>query len=265
MTFRRRLREREPEYVARSLTGLPEDLPGVAVLREDLVKDAPAQVALSVRGMDTEHAWMLREQIGKSAAREVLMSLRGIDTERAWKLREKRAKAQYYPALLDGLGGIDTPEAWRWREDLMEEYLPWVLMSLRAVFSPRAWQLRQEYIHRAPKIVIKTFGRSEDPQAYELRNAAKFYAKEVLDSLSGLDSGPAWALRADLRAKWPNTVVSSLGAGAQSERAWNFRWEMLRDNPDNFLLIKHIVKATLRTLGENEDFLGDDDDEGDLT
>jgi dTMP kinase len=245
---------------------MSEEYPGMIELREELVDLAPQHVALSIRGKDTEHAWKIRGMIKKRAAREVLLSLKGIDTDQAWKLREKRAKSEHFPALLESLGGIDTDRAWEWRERLLEEYLPWVLMSLRGVWSERAWALREEHIDRAPKIIIKTLGRSDDPRAWELRDRAKLYAKEVLDSLSGLDSGPAWALRLALRDKWPNTAVSSLGAGAQSERAWKFRWEMLRDNPDNLLLLKHVVKATLRTLEEDfEDEEDDDDDEGDFT
>jgi len=80
-----------------------------------------------------------------------------------------------------------------------------------------------------------------------------------------MDSGPAWALRLELRGKWPNTVVSSLGAGAQYERAWNFRWEMLRDFPDNILLAKHVVKANFRALDVDDCILDEDDDGGNFT
>jgi dTMP kinase len=264
MRFRERLKDREPVYVARSLGGLLE-VPEVVSLRMELLERAPEQVALSVRGQETQHAWLVRDTIGKAAAREVLMSLRGLDSEQAWALREKRARERFYPALLESLGGIDTERAWRWRETLIEEFLPWTLMSLRGVLSERAWALREEHIQRAPKIIVKTVGRSEDPRAWKLRNAAKLFAKEVLDSLSGIDSGPAWSLRMELRNKWPNTVVSSLGAGAQSERAWKFRWEMLRDNPQNLLLMKHVVKAVLRTSDLEDDFFDDDDDEGEFT
>lgn len=263
LRFRQMLKDREPVYVARSLSGTPE-LPEYSALRQELYEVAPAQVALSLRGMDTDLAWSLRESIGKKAAREVLISLRGLDTERAWILRDKRAKDRFFPPLLESLAGIDTPRAWQWRESLADEFLPWVLMSLSGLQSDRAWDLRAEHVHRAPKIIIKTIGRSDDPRAWRLRDAAKFNAKEVLDSLSGLDNANAWALRLELKMKWPNTAVSSLGAGAQSERAWRFRWEMMQQNPGNLLLIKHLVKATLRTLELDEDF-DDDDDDGDLT
>lgn len=265
MRFRSLLKEKEPVYVARSLSGLSELLPGVTEMRRELIDKAPEMVALSLRGQDTELAWELREEIGKQAAREVLVSIRGIDTERAWALREKRAKDQYFPSLLESLAGIDTPRAWEWREKLAEEFLPWVLMSLRGLLTERAWVLRQEHISRAPKIIIKTLGRSDDPRAWALRETAKNFAKEVLDSLSGLDNAPAWSLRMELKEKWPNTVVSSLGAGMQSERAWRFRWEMLRLHPENLLLLKHLVKAVLRTADLDDDLYDDEDDDGDMT
>lgn len=262
--FRHRLKDRESVYVARSLYGLPE-IPEITALRSELLETAPAEIALSLRGADTELAWQFRDRIGKKAVREVLMSLRTIDTDRAWELREKRARERNFPALLESLSGIDSPRAWNWRESLLEEFLPWVLMSLRGVYSERSWDLRQEHIERAPKIIVKSLGRSEDPRAWSLRHFSKHNVKEVLDSLSGLDSGQAWTLRKELREKWPNTAVSSLGAGAQSERAWKFRWEMLRDHPDNLLLMKHLVKAALRTYESDIDFLDDDDDEGEFT
>ena len=88
----------------------------------------------------------------------------------------------------------------------------------------------------------------DDPRAWEIREASKPYAKEVLDSLSGLDSGAAWRLRLELKDKWPNTAISSIGAAAQSERDWTFRWDMLREYPGNHLLAKHLVKAHRKSL-----------------
>jgi hypothetical protein len=262
MDFRERLKEKEPVYVARSLSGMVLH-PRAIELRRELAAVVPAQVALALRGNTTEEAWELRDRIRKEAPDEVLISMRGIDTERAWAFREKKAKDKHFPALLESLGGIDSEIAWAWRERLADEYLPWVLLSLWGVFGERAWRWRQEHIGRAPKIVIKTLVRSDDPRSWELRDRVKFLAKEVLDSVSGLDSGRAWALRVALRDKWPNTTVSSLGAQNQAERAWNFRWEQLGRNPDNILLLKHVVKATLRAsqMGseeEEEDGLDDE-------
>jgi len=264
MEFRQELKDREPEYVARSLTGLPLELPEGLDLRNHLLEKAPRYVALSIRGKASEAAWDLRRRIGKSAIREVLLSIRGLDTEEAWELREKRGRSGYFPALLESLGGLDTPRAWKWRDELIGQFLPWVLMSLRGLQSDEAWELRRRHVQRAPKIIVKTIGRMQDERAWEIREASKFYAKEVLDSLGGLDSGPAWNLRQELREKWPNTAVSSLGARMQSERAWRFRWDMLRENPDNLLLVKHIVKATLRLFDDESDDL-DEEETSDFT
>lgn len=260
MGFRERLKDDEPIHVARSLSGMSFD-PRACALREALVEVVPQQIALAIKGQDTEHAWALRDRIGKKAAREVLVSVRGLETEQAWALREKRAKEKYFPSLLESLSGLDDDRSWEWRERLSAEYLPWVLISLRGLGSERAWELRLEHISRAPKIIIKTIGRSNHPYAWQLRDAAKRFAKEVLDSLSGLDSGDAWRLRVELKEKWPNTAVSSLGAGNQSERAWKFRWDMLEANPDNLLLTKHLVKASMRAA-DDSDF---DDEEDDFT
>lgn len=262
MKFREQLKRKEPVYVARSLSGMAQD-PLAIALRRELARYAPEPVALSLRGNDTEEAWKLRDLLRKEATNEVLVSLRGLDSERAWAFREKKIKSKHYPALLESLGGIDSEIAWAWRERLADEYLPWVLLSLRGLYSDRAWEWRLDHIPRAPKIIIKTIGRSEDPRAWELRDRAKYLAKEVLDSISGLECGSAWSLRLALRDKWPNTTVSSLGAGNQSERAWNFRWEQIGRNPENLLLLKHIVKASMRASVDEADL--DDESEDDLT
>ena len=60
------------------------------------------------------------------------------------------------------------------------------------------------------------------------------------------DAAAGWELRMALKEKWPNTSVSSLGAGNQSERAWKFRWDQLHSYPDNLLLLKHIAKSSTR-------------------
>jgi dTMP kinase len=264
MNFRDRLKETEPVYVARSLCGLQLH-PRAIALRREMATVAPEQVALALQGNPTEEAWELRDLLRKHAQNEVLISLRGLDSERAWEIREKKTKEKHYPALLESLGGIDSDVAWAWRERLAEEYLPWALLSLRQVFGERAWRWREEHIARAPKIVIKTLGRSDDPRAWDLRDRAKLLAKEVLDSISGLDSGQAWNLRLALQDKWPNTTVSSLGAGNQSERAWKFRWEQLGRNPDNLLLLKHVVKAVFRASMAGEDAEEEDGLDDELT
>ena len=247
MDLREELKGEVPVYVAGSLSGMGKN-PRACQLRLELADVVPGQIALAVRGSDSEHAWEIREKVGDTAAAEVLMSVRGMDTERAWELRKERDKDKYARELLESLGGIDSEEAWELRDRLSDEYLPWVLISLRGLKSDRAWELRQEHVCRAPKIIIKTIGCSDDPRAWEIREASKPYAKEVLDSLSGLDSGAAWRLRLELKDKWPNTAISSIGAAAQSERDWTFRWDMMREYPDNHLLAKHLVKAHRKSL-----------------
>jgi dTMP kinase len=266
MNFRERLLRVEPFYVAQSLSGMALYERAIE-MRERLADVVPEQIALALRGNDTEEAWALRARLKKDAPSEVLMSLRGIDSERAWEIRDKRAeKRTYFPEFLESLGGLDTDRAWQWREELAEEFLPWVLLSLRGLKSDRSWEWRRRYVLSAPKFIIKSIGRSEDPRAFELRSMAKTFAKEVLDSVSGLDSGPAWELRLALADKWPNTAVSSLGAGNQSERAWRFRWEQLSKYPDNLLLLKHIAKAALRSQDQLADeSLGDDEEDVDFT
>lgn len=246
MNFRERLKDSASFYVARSLSGMALE-PNAIRLRGELASAEPEQIALALRGNDTPEAWELRHQLEKKASKEVLLSLRGLDTPEAWDIRDKRAeKKRYNPALLESLGQIDSERAWDIRERLSEDYMPWVLLSLRGLRSDRAWSWRLDNVHRAPKIIMKTLGRIDDPRAWDLRHKAMNHAKEVLDSISGVENALAWKLRTELKDKWPNTSVSSLGAGNQSERAWNFRWTQLAAYPENLLLLKHIAKAGVR-------------------
>jgi dTMP kinase len=264
--FRERLKDREPFYVARSLSGMADD-PNAILMREELADVAPEQIALALRGNETAQAWELRNKLKKEAPNEVLLSLRAIDSPEAWEIRDKgEKKKRYYSALLESLGGIDTDRAWELRDRLAEEYMPWVLLSLRGLLSDRAWEWRDLHVHHAPKIIMKTLGRMEHPRAWELRQRAMNHAKEVLDSVSGIETSQAWELRMALRDKWPNTCVSSLGAGNQSERAWNFRWSQLEQYPENLLLLKHIAKAAVRSQEMlAEDYVEDDDEDADFT
>ena len=263
MNFRRRLIQVEPIYVARSLSGM-QTREDAAAMRAELADVVPQHVAVALRGNDTEAAWELRQRIMKAAPLEVLLSLRGIDSEQAWKIREKRVKKrQFVPAFLESLGGIESERAWEWRENFAEEFVPWVLLSLRGLRDDRSWEWRAQHVHHAPKLIMKSIGRSEDARAWELREASKEYAKEVLDTISGLESSPAWKLRTELAEKWPNTCVSSLGAGNQSGRAWSLRWAQFDLNRDNLLLFKHVAKAALRAKGDAD--VSEDEDDPDFT
>ncbi len=255
IAYRKKLMDAVPFYVARSLAGMKTQ-PEAMEIRRQLAGLEPQQVALSLRGIDTPEAWELRQRLRDDALREVIASLRGIDTEQAWKTREYRFRKKFYEPIAESLTGNESERAWEMRGKMKAHALPWVLMSLRGCRSERAAQLRMDYIDKAPKIIIKTIGRRVDDEAWEIRERVKSNAKEVLDSISGLDVEPAWRLRHELADVWPNTAVSSLGAGNHSERAWRFRWEMLDKNQDNLLLVKHIVKAALRE--EEDEELEDD-------
>ena len=256
MEYRERLLPAAPFFVARSLSGLKRNEQAMK-LRARLVSHVPGQVALSLRGIDSQEAWALRQRLRDEVPREVIASLRGIDTDQAWRFREQHLKKRYYEPLAESLGGIDSDRAWALREEMADRALPWVLMSLRGCWSDRAWQWRFQYVDRAPKIIVRTIGRQDVDGAWTIRERVKTYVKEVLDSVSGLDSERAWKLRFELADRWPNTAVSSLGASNQSERAWRFRWEVLRKDPENLLLVKHLVKAAVRAA-EAEDEVEED-------
>jgi dTMP kinase len=249
--YRRRLLGTAPFFVARSLRGMKRNQEAME-LRKKLALREPVQVALSLRGSETPDAWGLRQRLRDDAPREVVASLRGIDSEEAWKWRRAYFKKKFYEPLAESLGGIDTDQAWEMRAAMEQKALAWVLMSLRGCRSERAWECRFKYCAKAPKIIVRTIGRRDEDRDWEIRRLCREYAKEVLDSVSGLDSERAWQLRFDLRDRWPNTAVSSLGASNHSERAWRFRWEQVQRHPENLLLVKHVVKAVIRAEEDEE-------------
>jgi dTMP kinase len=232
----------EPGYIALSLTGLP--LEGEALeLRRNLKKKAPREAAESLKGLECDISMQLREELFEESPEGVLESVKGMDTNRAWAFRDKCGKKFHPEALAESLRGIDSPRAWEIRNRLPEKYSAWVLRGLGPLESEQAWEMRERFIDLAPKLVAKTLDGLDSDRAHDMRERIGSQAKEVLDSLKGLESPRAWKLRESLKDIYASTAVSSLNAPNNSAGAWRFRDEMLRSHPDDLLLVKHIVQA----------------------
>ncbi len=244
--LRSELTEKEPGYVAKSLTGLP--LEGEAFeMRHHLKEHAPREVAESLKGLDCDISKQLREELFEKSPEGVLDSVREMDTEHAWSFRRKCGKKFQPEALAESLRGIDTPEAWKVRDKLPDRYMPWVLRGLGPLQSEQAWELRERFIELAPKLIAKTLDGLDSDRAFDMRERIGGKAKEVLDSLKGLESPRAWKLRESLRDIYASTAVSSLNASNDSAEAWKFRDKMLRSHPGDLLLVKHIVQSLKAT------------------
>jgi dTMP kinase len=240
--LRRELMDIEPGYVARSLAGFP--LEGDALgIREQLKNSAPSEVARSLKGMADEASMLMREELFDSAPDGVLLSLKGIDTDPAWKLRDRCGRKLHREALAESLSRIDSPRAWEIRNRLLAKYAAWVLRGLGPLGSDNAWQLREQFLGLAPKLVARTLNGLDTDRAYDMRERIGNAAKEVLDSLHRLESDRAWSIREKLKDIFPSTAVSSLGKFNDSEKAWNFRHNMIVSHPGNLLLLKHVVES----------------------
>ena len=244
--LRRELIEREPEYVARSLTGFP--LEGEAYeMRLKLKNASPSEVAASLKDLECEASMQLREELFTTAPEGVLAGIRGMDSEEAWEFRNRCGKKLYREALVESLVGIDSPRAWKIRHRLLPKYAPWVLRGLGSIDSEDAWKLRGEYVSLAPKLIAKTLNGMDSDQANDMREMIGDSAKQVLDSLQYLESERAWIIRRRLKDTYPSTSVSSLGKTNDSQDAWRFRSDMVKSYAGDLLLLKHIVESLWET------------------
>ena len=250
LALREEIEEIEPRYVAYSLYRAPCE-GGWRDLRDRLLADAPVEIGRSIRYLDSKEAWALREKLLSVSPEGVLISLAGLDGTRPWEIRDELRKKKYARYLALSVKGVDSDAAWAVRDEFARRALPWVILSLRGCTSARAWAMRRQYADHAPKLVAKSLTFLDGESAWDIRGRIKDSVKEVLDSVSQMDSEQAWDLRHELAHRWPNTAVSSLGAGLDSPQAWEFRWDMVRRYPENLLLAKHVQKA-LEVTGKVE-------------
>jgi dTMP kinase len=122
-----------------------------------------------------------------------------------------------------------------------------VLASLAGLTSDRAWKWRSRWIERAPKVILRTISGLDDDAAWELREGAAARVKEAVDSMVGLASERAWALRERCADLWPSTVVKSLGPLAATPRGAALVIRQLERHPGNLSLLKHAAAVALGT------------------
>jgi hypothetical protein len=169
-----------------------------------------------------------------------VISTKRIAGERAWALR---ARATDAAARADALTAIDDDLSWEWRDRLFSDAPGPVLASLEGLTGDRAWELRERFIERAPKIILRTIHGLVDERAWALRERMADKAKEVVDSIVGLDDERAWGLRARGAARWPATVVESLGPLSRGERGRAVMAELMKQHPDHCTLWRSVVAA----------------------
>jgi dTMP kinase len=205
------LAELAPEAVVRSLGSEPSE-PAMA-LRERLFERAPSAALAGLRFNDGEGAWALRERAlakADEALGEVLWGMAGVDSARAWDLRVKGLREGLYAECARSLHGLsgEAPDALR--EQLYPVERLAVLRSLSGQDGPLARRLREELFPMAPKWVLRSLSGVDSEHADRLRALAAQKTKEALDSVDGLDSPAAWALRERYATTWPSTAISSL-------------------------------------------------------
>lgn len=252
--MRERLAEAAPHFVARSLDRLTGER--ADALRERFAATEPIAVLSTLRGDDGGVAWRLRDRLVAELPDAVLRSTEGLASDRAWQAREQalarhgerllRADPTAASPLAGSLGGLDDDRAWELRELLFDSAPSEVLRSLAGVRSDRAWHWRDRYARQAPKIILRTFDGDDDDRAWDLRRAFAPKVKEALDSMIGIDSEAAWAIREALGSVWPSTAVKSLGALAGTARGAAFAERLLGEYPENISLLKHVTQIVAR-------------------
>jgi dTMP kinase len=210
-----------PREIVASLREEAGQHPDAMSVRAQLCADAPAEVAVSLTGDDSQRAWLLRAELHKQAPVSVLQSLAGLGSERSWTWREQllgrlggaKALSSYEvaEAAAKAVSGLDDDRAWRWRDAAYDTAPAPVIESLVGATSQRAQDVRDRHIDRAPKAVMRSLFAMSDGHAWSLREHAAASCKEAVDSIAGMDEPRAWWLRMRCRDLWPSTVVGSMG------------------------------------------------------
>jgi dTMP kinase len=253
-SLRRLLLPDHPREVAASLTGLTEASFKAEALRLALEDVAPAEVAASLAGVDSDEASALRARLYERCPDAVLASLARLPSPAAWSLRERwlatrreELASRYEVALVAAVSvtGLRDDRAWQLREAARAAAPVAALASLAGVLADAAWRWREAHLAHAPKIVMQTLIGVDDERAWSLRTAVAADCKEALDSITGLDGARAWSLRESFADVWPSTVVKSLGPLADGARGRALIARQLAAYPNNLSLLKHASAAAL--------------------
>ncbi len=282
---------REPALAAYILAGCTH--PELCARRQALAERAPVVVAHGLQGLDDADSWRLRQALAEIAPRAVARSLGGLVSPESYRWR--RALAAVVPdAVVASLNGLDDPDAWSLREALRDqepdgvsaslanvqcaradaERRRWLsacpsegpatyaaaragarmvsgchddvawrirqltfglapadtISSMKRDVSSRAWRWREKYLDRAPRPVAESLNGMDTPEAWALRAALAPSCREAFQSMVGLDGDAAWALRVAHADAWPSTVCKSIGALVHTARGARLLAEILRDH-----------------------------------
>ncbi len=237
--------------VARSIDGLDVEGEQADAWRVRMADAHPEAILATLDGNDGQAAWALRERLEARDARGVVSSLKGLASERAWELRRRLVRQAGGDAaladplvaepLVGSLRALASAEAWELRRRCFEAAPVAALESLTEVTDDESWAWRARWLERAPRAVLRSLWRLEDRRAWEMRRRVGASVKEALDSMAGMDSKQAWALRDELCDRWPSTAVKSLGPLYAGKRGRALADRALTARPDDLSLLKHVT------------------------
>jgi dTMP kinase len=245
-----------PQEVAASLVDAAAQANEAWALREILSDVAPAEVAMSLEGLDDETAWALREDLYQQSPDAVLMSLALLGSPRAWAMRERwlaergdveGAISSYAAAraAARSVTGLDGDQAWTVRKAARAFSPVAALNSLRGLTSDKAWHWREGSLGLAPKAVMGTIAGLDDPRSWQMRLATAPRCREALDSMIGLDTEIGWEIRESCLMLWPASAVKSLGVLVSGPRGAELLRAALAAFPRNITLLKHATAIAL--------------------
>ena len=185
---------------------------------------SPAEISGALGGSNSSEAWQLRKEALDQVHELPSCGMAGLESEEAWDLRRQLLGECVHrqPSLCASLMGLDSSEAWQMRRQLLDTgtALEAIVRSACALNSADAWELRRK-------------GLAADTEKY--RNA-------VAESLAGLDTEEAWAMRNQV---WSEGVEYSAYAlslvGLDSDKAWEKRGDLADMN-------NHTIDAAARSL-----------------
>lgn len=265
-SLRHKLAVKVPSHIARSLARLVGQ--SADALRADLIAAAPDAVARSLVGRSDFTATEMRSRLFDAAPEAVMLSLARLDTPEAsslrlrWQALRGRERAFSDPRLAavaaGSVLGIESDSAWETRDAAFAAAPVAALESLESLLSDRAWEWRRRHIDRAQKSIAKSLDGLDVPAAWEMRERLAPVCKEAVDSMFGRDGEIAWRIREACAGIWPSTVAKSLGPLAIQTRGAALLERLLRANPGNISLWKHVsslaapdgavVRATVGTV-----------------
>ncbi|MBL4686810.1 MAG: hypothetical protein JKY37_19590, partial [Nannocystaceae bacterium] len=229
---RRRLANRYPVAVARSLKGLVDEQ--ADALRTELASEAPGAVLESLAGRNDAFALTLRE--------------------RCWSHADAHERA-------GALVGLADKAAWRLRQQVLAEDPAVTIANMFGLQGAQCDEILETFAPHAPKAVLRAIQGRSDALAHRMRGELIETGREVIDSIRGLADPQSFALREQCLQRWPSSVAWSLLGLADDSRTAPMLQRCREVAPGDLFLKRRLhILENVRFLGVPTHATGDEFD-----